>query len=456
MSSEGVSSKDVKDGKESSAGTADKDGFYAAMGSEGPVVETTNISKESSTNISKKSSPEKPASVEKEFDGCNFSLKLSIESGQELRSPDKMLTALIDRYYKKKKMYREAMDCYFDLNTFVFLLPIVLFNSASTIMAHVAATNTELGKTTVEYLNYTVMSLQAAALIWTSAQIKIGWVEKTRKAQSSMMNYRSLLHILQQIKLVIDSQKKKQYDGVIQAIEECYDEETKINRSDATVPICVYRKHNKEFKDKKDKDSDSFEQIIEGKSDKDTHVTKDTLDSIESMRINNAFLNATSLSDDNVDTLPLMAKLNEKYWRRKQMYYDAATTYWILSILCFYIPVILCQLTAIVAAVWFSTATKTCSLVIICANVLATFLIGIQAKIQWEKQLAKNEEAYHLYRMLESETKLRLLLLRQGVAIKGLVRFSWKCRDLEQRIMDSLPAVPKRTYNKWSGGDYFN
>ncbi|XP_075265131.1 uncharacterized protein LOC142357367 [Convolutriloba macropyga] len=131
------------------------------------------------------------------------------------------------------------------------------------------------------------------------------------------------------------------------------------------------------------------------------------------------------------------------------MFYDAAKLFWMLTIVSFYLPVLVCHVVACVVPLIMDMHEFEASIAVILANVLAAMLTGVQAKLLWEKQSIQNDEAFQLYRTLEAETSYRLMLINQGIHIRHIVNFTWQCKDFELRLFTTLPAIPHHIYKRW-------
>ncbi|XP_075253177.1 uncharacterized protein LOC142344979 [Convolutriloba macropyga] len=133
-----------------------------------------------------------------------------------VQDPEAMLDWLANRYRMKKKMFRKAADCYFALNTYLFIFPVLLLTALATVLTHVDAVEEAThGRRmiTQEHAHATrhfiIGSLEAICVLWQTTQMQIGWVSKTGLAKSAMLNYSSILLLVDHFRLLISVQRNK-------------------------------------------------------------------------------------------------------------------------------------------------------------------------------------------------------------------------------------------------------
>ncbi|XP_075253176.1 uncharacterized protein LOC142344978 [Convolutriloba macropyga] len=192
--------------------------------------------------------------IDETAEDVNLSLDISSgDASDSLTDPEILLDDLARRYRCKKNMYRRASECYFNLNSFVFFFPILLLTGVATVLTHIATVmdsrRSEADKNAADVRTFaiTVSCLSGVCLIWHSFQMRLRWVEKTSLAESAMKNYRSLLLLIDHLRLLLRVQQHpRSTAGILTVVKSCYEEEQKVLKNDASVPACVYRDYRNE------------------------------------------------------------------------------------------------------------------------------------------------------------------------------------------------------------------
>ena len=82
------------------------------------------------------------------------------------------------------------------------------------------------------------------------------------------------------------------------------------------------------------------------------------------------------VSKSDMDTYFVLSELRLRFWRRKHMYFASYARYRLLTLLCFYMPMQLCHLTAAIVPVIPQLTPQTSATVVIAAVTVSSILLG--------------------------------------------------------------------------------
>ncbi|XP_075264122.1 uncharacterized protein LOC142356012, partial [Convolutriloba macropyga] len=333
------------------------------------------------------------------------------------------------------------------------------------------------------------------------------WNQKTQSANSTLIKYRDMSGMVATYCLILGCQKEKDSEGVIEFVNNCYENEKNIMATQIPVPTFIAKRYlnpktNPESKPNADKTRPPFSAAsgkvsVDGSWSKltnnpdpelglkpetpDVAITihdgsaeksdgeKNSNEGKHQLAKIGASLNEMTHSlsrtlsqlsvekflrenDNNVKTQVLLNALLMRYRNLKWLYGRTAKYYYTLNLAWFYSPLlILGTLNTILTSVIIGNDGDTqsqMSLLVIKVSTVVSILTGLQLTLQWESESSKCYEAHQLYRKLGSETSYRLMLSKQGVSMKNTAEFAWKCREVEEQTVDTAPAVPKYIQKK--------
>ncbi|XP_063724830.1 uncharacterized protein LOC134852903 [Symsagittifera roscoffensis] len=357
----------------------------------------------------------------------------------------------------------------------------------TSVLTHSAMTT---GKDDDNSMKLLVAVLNGVLSVWTAAQMKLGWNQKYQSANSTLIKYRDMSGRVAMLCLILDCQKTKSAVGVVEFINNCYENEKNIMQSEIAIPTFIARKYRKAAISKGGSRSQSriqsgrvsrasregtlqnpqlrglTENVEMGNLAQDGKLANNSvspaginkggqqeeeakggqgegggLSKSVSMTSISAIL---SQSDKNLDSSLLLGVLLKRFRNLKWVYSFTAKYYYFLNLGCFYTPLLVFGTTnTILASIIIDESADNISSLVIKISTVVSVLTGLQMTLQWESESSKCFEAHHLYSKLDSETSYRLMLSEQGVAIKNAAEFAWKCKEIEEQTVDAAPAIPQ-------------
>ncbi|XP_063725572.1 uncharacterized protein LOC134853502 [Symsagittifera roscoffensis] len=179
---------------------------------------------------------------QKNVRNTHFQLGDDISDPSKIKDPLTLLEQLNEKYKRQKAMYRETRDYYFRLNLFVFYLPLLIVQGMTSVLTHSAMTT---GKDDDNSMKLLVAVLNGVLSVWTAAQMKLGWNQKYQSANSTLIKYRDMSGRVAMLCLILDCQKTKSAVGVVEFINNCYENEKNIMQSEIAIPTFIARKYRK-------------------------------------------------------------------------------------------------------------------------------------------------------------------------------------------------------------------
>ncbi|XP_075252808.1 uncharacterized protein LOC142344773 isoform X2 [Convolutriloba macropyga] len=174
--------------------------------------------------------------------GQTFQLTEDVDVASTLQDPEKLLSQLNEKYHRQKVLYKETRNYYFKLNLWVFFLPLLVVQGMTTVLTHMSGNpkNAEWR----DQLRIVVAVLNGASSVWTAAQLKLGWSQKTQSANSTLIKYRDMSAHVSMFCTILNCQINKCVKGVVEFVESCYENEKTIMQNEITIPPHIIRRYD--------------------------------------------------------------------------------------------------------------------------------------------------------------------------------------------------------------------